>query len=291
MGQTISNLLFELGDDYNKVSRHNCNFKLTQTLRLIMIVSCFAIWGLLLYIWAKTVLSQLVFWSLSLWIFAISTLAISSGREVCEIKMLGKLKDKKLEEGSILPEQVDDIELPAEEKSQMWRRAIIYYDIAGPLLVSIAIMLVIDTESMLSGQVCKFYELAGNKQEECLADYANNPSKYILASGFRYDVYLAGVMMPVIFYFIEFFLNQIVLSWKHIVYQYLFTVLYGVVTAAWQHLTGNAVIFPGSLDWICSLRAGASSDCLFNECILWFIIFMAVQTVSYSVILYLHFLK
>ena len=233
MGQAISNLLFELGDDYNRVSKHNCNFKFTQTLRLIMMVSCFAIWGMLLYIWAKTVLCQLVFWSLSLWIYAISTMAISSGREVCEIKMLDRLKNKKLEEGSVEPEQIDDIELPAEEKSGMWKKAVIFYDLAGPLIVSIAIMLVYDTESMLSGQVCKFYELAGNSQEDCLADYAKDPSKYIEASGFRYDVYLAGVMMPVIFYFIEFFLNQILISWKHIVYQYLFTVLYGVVTAAW----------------------------------------------------------
>ena len=115
----------------------------------------------------------------------------------------------------------------------MWKRAIIFYDLAGPLLVSIAIMLVIESKSMLSGQVCKFYELAGFDQEECLADWPNNPSKYIAASGFRYDVYLAGVMLPVIFYFIEFFLNQILISWKHIVYQYLFTTLYGVITASW----------------------------------------------------------
>ena len=100
----------------------------------------------------------------------------------------------------------------------MWRRAVIFYDLAGPLLVSIALMLAIDTEAMLSGQVCKFYELAGNKQEDCLADYANNPVKYIEGSGFRYDAFLSGVMMPVIFYFIEFFLNQILISWKHIVY-------------------------------------------------------------------------
>ena len=145
MGQAISNLLFELGDDYNRVSKHNCNFKCTQTLRLIMMITCFAIWGMLLYIWAKTVLSQIVFWSLSMWLFAISTLAMSSGREVCEIKMLEKLKNKKLEEGSVEPEQIDDIELPAEEKSAMWKRAVIFYDLAGPLLVSIAIMFVIDT--------------------------------------------------------------------------------------------------------------------------------------------------
>ena len=86
---------------------------------------------------------------------------------------------------------------------------------------------------MLSGQVCKFYELAGYEQKDCLADYENDPAKYIEASGFRYEVFLAGVMMPVIFYFIEFFLNQILISWKHIVYQYLFTTLYGGITAAW----------------------------------------------------------
>ena len=69
----------------------------------MMIVS-FAVWGMLLYIWAKVVLAEILFYTMTLWLFAISTLAVSAGREVCEIKMLGKLKDKKLEEGSIEPE-------------------------------------------------------------------------------------------------------------------------------------------------------------------------------------------
>ena len=56
MGNAISNLLFDIGDDYNRVSKHNCNFKCTQVIRLIMIISSLGIWGTLIYIWAKTIL-------------------------------------------------------------------------------------------------------------------------------------------------------------------------------------------------------------------------------------------
>ena len=72
------------------------------------------------------------------------------------------MKDKKLAEGTIEPEQIDDLELPAEEKSHLWKRAVIYYDLAGPLVTSVAVMLAIFPEAMLSGQVCKFYELAND---------------------------------------------------------------------------------------------------------------------------------
>ena len=98
-------------------------------------------------------------------------------------------------------------------------------------------------------------------------------------------------MLPVVCYFIEFFMNQILISWKHIVYQYLFTMLYAAITAAWQNITHEAVIFPKTLDWICASREGAEGGCIFTECILWFIYFMIVQTGSYSLILYMHYLK
>lgn len=150
------------------------------------------------------------------------------------------------------------------------------------------------SESMLSGQVCKFNELASKSdksQEECLANYSNDPEEYILKAGFRYDTFLCGVYLPVVFFAIEFFLNQILISWKHIVYQYVFTLCYAVITASWQTLTGDAVIFPKTLDWICASREGGAEGCIFNECIMWFIVFILVQTGCFSLVLLLHFLK
>ena len=93
------------------------------------------------------------------------------------------------------------------------------------------------------------------------------------------------------FFLVEFFLNQILISWKHIVYQYLFTAFYAGITALWQVVTKNAVIFPKALDWICATRDGAPDDCIVSQCIVWFVIFMAVQTAMYSLVLLMHYLK
>lgn len=84
------------------------------------------------------------------------------------------------------------------------------------------------------------------------------------------------MILPVVLLVGEMFMNQLLMTWKHIVYQYFFTAFYMVVTAIWQVATGNAVIFPKKLDWICSTRTGNSSDCLFSQCILWFIYFIIV---------------
>lgn len=100
---------------------------------------------------------------------------------------------------------MDEIELPSEEKSHMWKKAVIFYSVATPLILSSAVMLLIFKDSMLTGQVCKFYELAGNSQAECLANYANDPEKYNLAAGFRYEAFIGGVMVPIVFFLFEFF--------------------------------------------------------------------------------------
>ena len=65
--------------------------------------------------------------------------------------MLDKLKDKKLSEGVILPEQLDDVELPAEEKSTMWKKAVILYSVSTPLVLSVGTMFLIDSASMFKG--------------------------------------------------------------------------------------------------------------------------------------------
>jgi cystathionine beta-lyase/cystathionine gamma-synthase len=55
MGAICASFLFELSDDYNRFYRHNFNFKLTQSLRLVFSLISFSIWGLLLYVWVKDI--------------------------------------------------------------------------------------------------------------------------------------------------------------------------------------------------------------------------------------------
>ena len=102
-----------------------------------------------------------------------------------------------------------------------------------------------------------------------------------------------ALILPFAYGLVEFFLNQILFTWRHIIYQFIFTGLYALITMIWQVSTGDATIFPGKLDWVCSARDGADAEgsCLFSECFLWFIVFLVVQSGCYSLILFLHYLK
>ena len=91
---------------------------------------------------------------------AIASVAQSSGRQVVELKLTQRLKDDKLKEGKIEPEQVDEVELPKDEKSSFWKFALINYTFAAPLVLASPIMFAIFHENMFKGEVCKFYELA-----------------------------------------------------------------------------------------------------------------------------------
>jgi len=101
MGAACSNFLFHVSDDYNRLHRHNFNFKCTQTIRLINMIASFFLWCILLYVWVKAVFAQLQFYILTLWLISSTKLAWSAGREVVEKKMVERLRDEKLKDGSI----------------------------------------------------------------------------------------------------------------------------------------------------------------------------------------------
>ena len=67
---------------------------------------------------------------------------------------------------------------------------------------------------MFKGEVCKFYELAGNEQDVCLANYDANPEFYKSASGFRYPAFVMSLIAPSCFLVLELSLNQLLISWK-----------------------------------------------------------------------------
>lgn len=96
MGAACSDFLFKVSNDYNRVAKHNFNFKVTQSIRLSFMVASFAIWGILLYVWAKAICAQLQFYILTLWLIAITALSCSAGREVVEYKMVERLKAQKI---------------------------------------------------------------------------------------------------------------------------------------------------------------------------------------------------
>ena len=146
------------------------------------------------------------------------------------------------------------------------------------------------------GEICKFYELATNekeKQEECLGmiegpngDYKSNPDFFIDAAGFRYVGFMMALYMPVGCIFVELFCNQLWISWKQLPLQYLFTCFYALATLMYQKFSsGTCIIFPDKLDW------NANVEDIFSNCIAWFLVFAAVQTGSFVLILGIHNLK
>ena len=175
---------------------------------------------------------------MSIWILAIMKIATSSGREVVQVKMLNKLKQDKLNSGAIEPEQVDELELPAEEKSDEWKGALITYSVAMPLILASPIMLYIFKDEMLRGEICKFYELSlGDDNEaaqlECVKNYEGNEEFYLEQAGLRYYGFFYAVVCPLFFGTWEFFQNQLLISWRHIIYQYIFTAFYALITYTW----------------------------------------------------------
>ena len=154
------NFLFHVSDEYNRLFMHNYNFTATQSVRLGIMIGSFVIWGILVYVWVKDVIAQLQFYTLTLWLIAISSLSCSAGREVVEKKLIHKLKEEKLKDGSIQPEQVSEVDLPLDEKSTLWRFSLIMYTMASTLVVANPIIFLIFRQDMFMGEVCKFYELA-----------------------------------------------------------------------------------------------------------------------------------
>lgn len=114
------------------------NFKVVQSIRLAMIVTLTVTWFMCFYILVRQILFYLSFYAASIQLAAHITLSICCGRLVVEQKMLSKLNNEKLSNyrrmnKAFLPQ--DRIsELPEEDRSTMWRPAIMLYTVSTPFV-------------------------------------------------------------------------------------------------------------------------------------------------------------
>ena len=74
--------------------------------------------------------------------------------------MLDKLKSSKRVEPNANLEAIDEMELPSDEKSSMWKIAITAYTLGAPLVIAVPITYTIFSEQMFKGETCEFYSLA-----------------------------------------------------------------------------------------------------------------------------------
>ena len=79
--------------------------------------------------------------------------------------MVVKIREEKLKEGEINNEGIDEVEFPADEKSNWWKVAVLSYSLAVPLVISGPMMFIFFGEQMWKGETCKFYELAQVAEE------------------------------------------------------------------------------------------------------------------------------
>ena len=80
--------IVEVPDSMNKLRYSNCNFKWTQTTRLVMIIGVIGILAVMLYILGRLSIFYYSVWQLIFLIIALIFVAQSAGRQVVESKLL-----------------------------------------------------------------------------------------------------------------------------------------------------------------------------------------------------------
>ena len=257
----------------------------------------------MLYVWGKAIFGQVVFYMLTIWIYAQTTVAISAGREVVEVKMLEKLKSKKREEPNANLEAIDEMELPSDEKSTMWKIAITSYTLGAPIVIAVPVMYALFWQKMIMGETCEFYSLATPSdptlqqfsarelQKYCMEQYPTDPvsgEAFKDESGFRYTGFLFGLFFPAIILIVEFCLNQILLPKRQFFTQILFALGYLLATGAYT-ATGT-FLFPGLVDASCN-KNGDNDGCLWTDFFKFHLVFMGVTQASFWTLVFLHYIK
>jgi len=120
--------VFGVGPQYMTLDKTNCNFKVVQSIRLVMMALVFALWLVQGFTLVRVAPFYISFWTLSFLFAALLKISLSSGRKVVEGKMLENLKKEKAEFLLQNPRYV--LSLPEEEVKENWRSGIVIYSIA-----------------------------------------------------------------------------------------------------------------------------------------------------------------
>jgi len=120
--------VFGVDPQYMTLDKTNCNFKVVQSIRLVMMTLVFALWLVQGFTLVRVAPFYISFWTLSFLFAALLKISLSSGRKVVEGKMLENLKKEKAEFLLQNPRYV--LSLPEEEVKENWRSGIVIYSIA-----------------------------------------------------------------------------------------------------------------------------------------------------------------
>lgn len=171
----------------------NCiSFVKMQVIRLILIIILVILWGLNFYINVKKCVMYLNFWALTLTLLYLLCVFPSAGRQVIE---------KKLEEKERKP-------LEQSEKSNSWKRAVFLHSLAWPLTITSAVLF---SAFLMEDQLCATYLDFGFEQ-------------------WRGYVVFIATYLPVFVLLVDFSMNKLALSYRHLLTNILILGLYFLIT-------------------------------------------------------------
>jgi len=153
----------------------------------------------------------------------------------------------------------EEVQLSDEEKSSTWEIAQLLYATTIPIVFAVPILFY--TTDIQRDIVCRLATFAEQSHqtatqcliteltyETCAAVTADGFSNCIAAADWRWPVYLCTMAMPLVYILIEFSMNQIEMSARHVTLPMFVSVLYLAMTYVGQ-IMFEKPIYPSSLDW------------------------------------------
>jgi len=198
------------------------------------------------------------FYASTLQLAAQLLLAVSAGRLVVETKMLKKLNEEKKKNFSKVNKffgPQDEVEqLPEDERSTMWRSAIMLYTVSTPL-VWISLILFYATR-MKADILCDLSKLGTSTKASfnITACYASeNPfttANYDNA-GWRWIMFQVGLIIPCVVNVIEMCLNRLLLRFRHALIVFGFTLVYMAINLLGCLMGGGLgkQVYPNLVVW------------------------------------------
>ena len=148
-----------------------------QVVRLILILITVGVWGANFYINVRKCVMYLNFWALTFTLLYLLCVFPSAGRQVVESKLKAKNSFK------------DEVE------SDSWKRAVVLHSIAWPVSVTSAVLF---SAFLFEDQICATYFDFGFEQ-------------------WRGVVVFIASYTPILVLFIDFVMNKLVISYKHLI--------------------------------------------------------------------------
>merc|ERR1711908_95333 len=151
---------------------------------------------------------------------------------------LNEEKKKNFAKANKFFQHSDEVEnLPEEDRSTMWRPAIVLYSLSAPL-VWLSLILFYST-NMQPDILCTLAKLGSNNKTSfnetiCILKPTLNDTLYsndalVKSAGWRWGMYQAGLIIPCIMNVVEMCLNRLLLRFRHAIVVFGWSIVYLII--------------------------------------------------------------